>query len=69
MSAPIFYFDVASPNAYFAHRVLPGIESRTGARFDYVPVLLGGLFKLSAGLIVLFEIGGDNDLAALLRAK
>ena len=45
MTNPIFYFDFASPNAYFAYRVLPGIESRTGARFDYVPTLLGGLFK------------------------
>jgi len=44
---PIFYFDFGSPNAYLAHRVLPGIEARTGARFRYVPVLLGGLFKLS----------------------
>ena len=40
-----FYFDFGSPNAYLAHRVLPAIEQRTGARFDYVPVLLGGLFK------------------------
>lgn len=44
---PIFYFDFASPNAYLAHRVLPGIEARRGARFRYVPALLGGLFKLS----------------------
>ena len=43
----IFYFDFASPNAYFAHRLIPGIEARTGSRFRYVPVLLGGLFKLS----------------------
>ncbi|MEO5972818.1 MAG: 2-hydroxychromene-2-carboxylate isomerase [Sphingomicrobium sp.] len=42
-----FYFDFGSPNAYLAHRVLPAIEQRTGARFDYVPVLLGGLFKLT----------------------
>lgn len=44
---PIFYFDFASPNAYFAHKVIPGIEQRTGRRFTYMPVLLGGLFKLS----------------------
>ncbi len=44
---PIFYFDFGSPNAYFAHRVIPGIEARTGARFRYVPTLLGGIFKLS----------------------
>ena len=45
--APIFFFDFASPNAFMAHRVLPDIERRTGATFAYVPVLLGGLFKLS----------------------
>jgi 2-hydroxychromene-2-carboxylate isomerase len=40
-----FLFDFGSPNAYLAHRVIPAIEARTGARFDYVPVLLGGVFK------------------------
>lgn len=44
---PTFYFDFGSPNAYFAHRLIPGIEVRTGARFRYMPVLLGGLFKLT----------------------
>jgi 2-hydroxychromene-2-carboxylate isomerase len=42
-----FHFDFGSPNAYFAHRVIPGIEARTGTRFKYVPVLLGGVFKLT----------------------
>ena len=27
--------------------MIPSIEARTGARFDYVPILLGGLFKLT----------------------
>ena len=45
MSEPIFYFDFGSLNAYFAWRLLPGIEQRTGARFEQVPVLLGGIFK------------------------
>ena len=40
-----FLFDFGSPNAYLAHKVIPGIEARTGAKFDYVPVLLGGVFK------------------------
>jgi 2-hydroxychromene-2-carboxylate isomerase len=40
-----FHFDFGSPNAYLAHKVLPGIEARTGARFEYVPILLGGVFK------------------------
>ncbi|MFN7056703.1 2-hydroxychromene-2-carboxylate isomerase [Hyphomonas sp.] len=40
-----FQFDFGSPNAYLSHAVIPGIEARTGATFEYVPVLLGGLFK------------------------
>jgi len=42
-----FLFDFGSPNAYFSHKVIPEIEKRTGAKFEYVPVLLGGLFKLT----------------------
>jgi 2-hydroxychromene-2-carboxylate isomerase len=42
-----FHFDFGSPNAYLAHLVIPEIEARTGARFEYVPVLLGGVFKLT----------------------
>ena len=42
---PEFLFDFGSPNAYLAHKVIPAIETRTGARFAYVPVLLGGVFK------------------------
>jgi len=40
-----FHFDFGSPNAYLSHRVIPAIEARTGARFRYIPVLLGGVFK------------------------
>lgn len=47
MTDIVFYFDFGSPNAYLAHRVIPGIERRTGSRFVYEPVLLGGLFKLT----------------------
>ena len=40
-----FYFDFASPNAYLSHQVVPGIEERTGTKFNYIPVLLGVIFK------------------------
>ncbi|MEI9929774.1 MAG: hypothetical protein WDM89_04215 [Rhizomicrobium sp.] len=33
--------------AYFSHKVIPEIEKRTGAKFEYVPILLGGVFKLT----------------------
>ena len=42
-----FLFDFGSPNAYLAHQVIPGIEARTGVKFTYIPVLLGGIFKLT----------------------
>ena len=42
---PNFLFDFGSPNAYLAHKVIPKIEQRTGAKFAYTPVLLGGVFK------------------------
>jgi 2-hydroxychromene-2-carboxylate isomerase len=42
-----FMFDFGSPNAYLAEKVIPEIERRTGVRFEYVPVLLGGIFKLT----------------------
>lgn len=40
-----FHFDFGSPNTYYCHRVIPQIEQRTGVTFDYVPILLGGVFK------------------------
>ncbi len=42
-----FLFDFGSPNAYLAHKMLPALAQRTGATIDYVPILLGGLFKLA----------------------
>jgi 2-hydroxychromene-2-carboxylate isomerase len=42
---PQFLFDVGSPNAYLSHEAIPAIEKRTGVEFEYVPILLGGIFK------------------------
>lgn len=42
-----FHFDFGSPNAFLSHMVLPEIERRTGVRFEYFPVLLGGIFKIT----------------------
>ncbi len=40
-----FLFDFGSPASYLAYRRLPDLVARTGARIDYVPILLGGIFK------------------------
>lgn len=45
MTSVQFIFDFASPNAYLVHRLIGTIESRTGAKFEYIPCLLGGIFK------------------------
>ena len=42
-----FLFDFGGPNSYLAYKMLPDLCARTGAQVIYVPVLLGGLFKLT----------------------
>jgi 2-hydroxychromene-2-carboxylate isomerase len=44
-TAPQFLFDFGSPNAYLSHLAIPAIEQRIGVKFEYVPILLGGIFK------------------------
>jgi 2-hydroxychromene-2-carboxylate isomerase len=44
-TAPQFMFDVGSPNAYLSHEAIPAIEKRANVKFEYVPILLGGIFK------------------------
>jgi 2-hydroxychromene-2-carboxylate isomerase len=53
MAAPLnveFHFDFGSPNAYLAEFALPAIELRTAVKFEYVPVLLGGVYKATGNL-------------------
>jgi 2-hydroxychromene-2-carboxylate isomerase len=53
MAAPLkveFHFDFGSPNAYLAELMLPAIEQRRGVKFDYVPVLLGGVYKATGNM-------------------
>ena len=61
---PEFHFDFVSPNAYLVHKVLPQIEVRTGAAFDYVPVFLGGIMRATNNrppMIAFAEVKGKND--------
>jgi 2-hydroxychromene-2-carboxylate isomerase len=53
MASPVrleFQFDFGSPNAYLAEKVLPAIERRNGVKFEYVPVLLGGIYKATGNM-------------------
>jgi 2-hydroxychromene-2-carboxylate isomerase len=42
-----FLFDFGGPNSYLVHKLLPDLCARTGADVVYVPISLGGLFKLT----------------------
>lgn len=55
-----FLFDFGSPNAYLCHRVIPRIEERTGVTFQYVPILLGGIFKAT---------GNQSPVTAFARIR
>jgi 2-hydroxychromene-2-carboxylate isomerase len=56
-----FHFDFGSPNAYLAHKLIPAIEQRTGATFTYVPVLLGGVFKLTNNQAPMVQFKGIRN--------
>jgi 2-hydroxychromene-2-carboxylate isomerase len=56
-----FLFDFGSPNAYLSHKVIPEIEGRTGAKFEYFPVLLGGIFKLTNNKPPMVAFGGIKN--------
>lgn len=63
-----FLFDFGSPNAYLCHRVLPDLSTRTGASLEYVPVLLGGIFKLTGNAspaVTMQGIKNKGEYAAL----
>ena len=56
-----FHFDFGSPNAYLAHLAIPAIEKRSGGRFAYVPVLLGGVFKATGNVSPAVSLRGIKN--------
>ena len=64
-----FLFDFGSPNAYLAHRAIPAIESRTGVKFDYVPILLGGIFKLTGNKSPAESLAGIKNKPDFMRLE
>jgi 2-hydroxychromene-2-carboxylate isomerase len=69
MREATFLYDFGSPNAYLAHRVIPAIEGRTGATFHYVPVLLGGLFKLTGNQAPMLAFANIPAKTAYVRRE
>jgi 2-hydroxychromene-2-carboxylate isomerase len=56
-----YHFDFGSPNAYCVHKVIPAIEQRTGVTFTYVPILLGGIFKLTNNQAPMVQFKGIKN--------
>ena len=68
MTTVEFIFDFASPNAYFALKVLREIVARTGANLVITPCLLGGIFKATgnqAPMIAFAPVKGKMDYEML----
>lgn len=59
-----FHFDFGSPNAYLSHLVIPGIEERTGVKINYIPVLLGGVFKATGNVSPAISLAGIENKPA-----
>jgi len=55
------HFDFGSPNSYLAWKVIPEIEKRTGVTFKNVPVLLGGIFKLTGNQPPMIAFGNIKN--------
>lgn len=51
-----FIFDVTSPNVYLVNKCIPDIEKRTGVQFNYIPCLLGGIFKATGNQAPIFSM-------------
>lgn len=64
-----FLFDFGSPNAYLAQLVIPSIEQRTGVTFDYVPVLLGGIFKATGNVSPAESLRGIKNKAEFMAIE
>ena len=64
-----FHFDFGSPNAYLSHVVIPAGEERTGVKFRYVPVLLGGLFKATGNASPAVTLAGIKNKGEYQRIE
>jgi len=55
------HFDFGSPNSYLAWKIIPEIEKRTGVTFVNVPILLGGVFKLTGNRPPMIAFGNIKN--------
>ena len=61
-------FDIGSPTAYMAWRVLPGMLAQAGGgRVTITPCLLGGIFKATGNQAPMVTFGGVKPRASPAR--
>jgi 2-hydroxychromene-2-carboxylate isomerase len=64
-----FHYDFGSPNAYLVHKVIPATTPKTGIEFDYVPILLGGVFKATNNVSPAVSLQGIRNKPAYQRIE
>jgi 2-hydroxychromene-2-carboxylate isomerase len=67
-----FYFDFISPYSYIAHKKIQKINKKNKIKFNYKPILLGGLHKLAgitAPAFNKFKMKNMHDDCVLISKK
>lgn len=64
-----YHFDFASPNAYLSHLLIPDIERRTRVKFEYLPVLLGGVFKATNNVSPVVLVQGVKNKGEYMQRE
>ena len=64
-----FYYDFGSPNAYFVHKVMPGIAEEHGVKIVYKPMLLGGVFKATNNQPPMMAFSGVTHKLDYMRVE
>jgi len=56
-----FHYDFGSPNAYLVHKAIPATTAKSGVEFEYVPILLGGVFKATNNVSPAVSLQGISN--------
>ncbi len=64
-----FIYDTGSPNAYYAHRAIPQVQARHNVVFEYTPVLLGGVMKLTNNVSPMVSLKGIRNKGAYVQLE
>ncbi|MDZ7686315.1 MAG: 2-hydroxychromene-2-carboxylate isomerase [Gammaproteobacteria bacterium] len=64
-----FHYDFGSPNAYLVHKVITGIAATEGIDFEYVPILLGGVFKATGNVSPAVALQGIRNKGEYQRSR